>query len=70
MQGPDGRGRNAQEKENAMSYPNSRLTDASRPQPPKAADEFDSLLIDDEFDDLLDRQLAAIRESHADYRSL
>lgn len=53
-----------------MSYPNRRRTDASRPQPPMETDDLDALVIDDEFDDFLDRQLASIRESHADYRSL
>lgn len=52
-----------------MTYPNSQRTPASRPQPPMDAAEFDASLLDDEFDDDLDRQLDAIRESLADHRN-
>jgi hypothetical protein len=46
-------------------------TAATRHQPPaEAAADIDALLLDDEGDDFLDRHVAAIRESHADYRSL
>ena len=34
------------------------------------AADLDALLIDDESDDFLDRHLAAIRESLADFRNL
>jgi hypothetical protein len=34
------------------------------------AAEPDAFLIDAEFDDYLDRHVAAMREAHADYRSL
>jgi hypothetical protein len=52
-----------------MSHQTSR-TAAAKPQPPLAALELDALLLDDQFDDDLDRQLDAIRESLADFRSL
>jgi hypothetical protein len=40
----------------------------TRPQRRDAA-ELDALLIDDELDDFLDRHVAAIRESLADFRN-
>ncbi len=52
-----------------MPYQPSPRTAATRHQPPMAA-EIDALLIDDEFDDFLDRQVFAIRESLADFRNV
>ena len=53
-----------------MPYQPSHRTAAKRPQPPMDAAEIDALLLDDEADDFLDRHLAAIRESLADFRNL
>ena len=51
-----------------MTYrPNHRLA-ATPPLPPKDAFDTDAFLLDDEFDDFLDRHIAAIRESLADFR--
>jgi hypothetical protein len=50
-----------------MPYQISHRTAATRPQPRDAAD-IDALLLDEEFDEELDRQLAAYRESLADFR--
>ena len=46
----------------------SNRIDATKQQPAGALD-LDACLIDDEFDDLLDRQLFAIRETLADFRN-
>jgi hypothetical protein len=42
---------------------------ASRHQPPMDADALDAFLIDDGFDECLDRHVAAIRDSLADFRN-
>jgi hypothetical protein len=52
-----------------MPYQHSHRTAATSPQPPMDAAELDAMLIDDADDDCLDRQLAAIRESLADFRN-
>lgn len=52
-----------------MTYQHNHRSAANRPQPPMDAAEFDACLIDDEFDEDLDRQLDAIRESLAGFRS-
>ena len=52
-----------------MTYPHNHRSAANRPQPPMDAAEIDALLIDDDFDDALDRQIAALRESMADFRN-
>ncbi len=48
---------------------NSRRTAATTHQPPMAEAEIDAYLIDDEFDNVLDREIAAFRETLADFRS-
>ncbi len=54
-----------------MTYrQNRRRTAATTHQPPMADADIDAWLIDDEFDDILDRDLAAFRESPADFRHL
>jgi hypothetical protein len=53
-----------------MPYQHSHRTAAARKQPPLDAAEIDALFIDDEFDDFLDRHVAALRESLADFRHL
>jgi hypothetical protein len=63
-------GPGTKEKENhAMTRLNSNRSDATMQQPAGHA-EFDPCLIDDEFDDFLDRELFAIRESLADFRNV
>ncbi len=52
-----------------MSYHNSHRAAATSRQRPIDT-ETDAFVIDDEFDDFLDRELLAIRESLADYRNL
>lgn len=49
-----------------MPHPTSHRR-AAAPRTPKQA-EIDTLLLDEEFDDVLDRHLAALRESLADAR--
>ena len=52
-----------------MTYPHSHRTAATRHRPQhETAAEFDACLLDDEFDDSLDRHVATIRESLADPR--
>ena len=51
-----------------MTRTNIHRIDATKPQPAGAFD-LDAYLIDDEFDDFLDRQLFAIRETLADFRN-
>jgi hypothetical protein len=53
-----------------MPYPMSHRTATTRHQPPLDAHESDALLLDDEDDEVLDRHLAAIRESLADFRNV
>ena len=53
-----------------MTYQPSHRTATPRHRPPMDADALDAFLPDDEFDDFLDRHVAAIRESLADFRSL
>jgi hypothetical protein len=53
-----------------MPYQHPHRHAATSFKPPMDADKLDALLIDDEFDDFLDRQLAEIRETLADFRSL
>ena len=52
-----------------MTYQPSHRTAAARPQSPIDAADLDAFLIDDELDDCLDREILAIRESLADFRS-
>jgi hypothetical protein len=51
-----------------MTCISSHRSDATKQQPAGNAG-FDPDLIDEEFDDLLDRELFAIRESLADFRN-
>lgn len=53
-----------------MTCQHSHRSDATGHQPPMNDDGIDACLIDDEFDDFLDRYLADFRESLADDRSL
>jgi hypothetical protein len=53
-----------------MIYQPSHRTAAPSHQPPMDADALDAFLLDDEFDDFLDRHVAAICESLADFRNL
>jgi hypothetical protein len=53
-----------------MTYPHSHRNDATGHEPPRAEADLDTCLIDDEYDDFLDRFLADFRESLADFRSL
>jgi hypothetical protein len=55
------------EKENhAMTRLNGNRTDATKQQP-SGKPILDAYLIDDEFDDFLDHELLAIRETFADF---
>jgi hypothetical protein len=40
-----------------------------RRRPPMEAAALDAFLLDDEFDDVLDRQIASLREAPADFRN-
>jgi hypothetical protein len=51
-----------------MTRTNSHRNDPGKHQPSGKVD-LDAYLIDDEFDDVLDRYLADFRESPADFRS-
>jgi hypothetical protein len=51
-----------------MPYQLNHRPAAKGPQPMDAA-EIDALLLDDEADDFLDRHVAAIRESLANFRN-
>jgi hypothetical protein len=53
-----------------MSYQPSHRTAAPKHQPPTHAVQLDAFLIDDEFDDFLDRHELALRESLAEFRNL
>ena len=54
-----------------MPHLNNPRAAATRHQPPvEAALDPDAFLIDDEFDDYLDRHVLAIRESLADFRNV
>ena len=50
-----------------MTHLNSHRTVGQKPQPTMDAAEADAFLIDKEFDEALDRQIAAIRDSLADF---
>jgi len=52
-----------------MSYQPSHRTAATRHQPPMDAADLDDFLVDDEFDDFLDTEIAAFRDSLADFRN-
>jgi hypothetical protein len=52
-----------------MTCQNHHRTATTTHQPPMADAEIDPCLIDDEFDDFLDRELPALRETLADFRS-
>jgi hypothetical protein len=52
-----------------MIYQPSHRTATPHHQPPRDAAEIDAFLLDDEFDDFLDRHVATIRESLADFRN-
>ena len=53
-----------------MPYQHNHRTAAASHQPPMADADLDAFLIDDEFEDSLDRHIAAIHESLADYRNV
>jgi hypothetical protein len=53
-----------------MTHLNSHRTAAAKPQPPMGTADLDGLLIDEEFDETLDRQIAELRESLADFPNL
>ena len=53
-----------------MTYQPSHRPATPRHQPPMDDDALDAFLLDDEFDDFLDRQIASLRESLADFRNL
>jgi hypothetical protein len=57
-----------QEKENAMTNRNNHRN-ARTSDTPLTGIDLDAFLIDDEFDDSLDRHVSAIRESLADFRN-
>jgi hypothetical protein len=52
-----------------MTHLHSSRTAATSYQPLDNSAEHDTFLLEDEFDDHLDRQLFEIRESLADYRN-
>ena len=52
-----------------MTYQPSHRPATPSHRPPRDADTHDAFLLDDEFDDFLDRHVAAIRESLADFRN-
>ena len=53
-----------------MTYqPSHHHTAPASQRPPLAAADLDACLIDEEFDDVLDRQLFALRETLADFRN-
>jgi hypothetical protein len=41
-----------------------------RHRPTREAARLDAFLLDDEFDDVLDRQIASLREAPADFRNI
>lgn len=53
-----------------MTYQPSHRPATPRHEPPIDAGATDAFLIDDEFDDFLDRELFSIRETLADFRNL
>jgi hypothetical protein len=53
-----------------MTYQPSHRTATPSHRLPMDADVPDAFLLDDEFDDFLDRHVATIRESLADFRNL
>jgi hypothetical protein len=61
--GPD-----TNEKETIMIHLDSNRIDATKQQPGGNAD-LNEYLIDDEFDDFLDRELLALSETFADFRN-
>ena len=52
-----------------MTYLDSNRTAGTNDRPPASID-LDAFLIDDEFEDFLDRHLFEIRESLADFRNV
>jgi hypothetical protein len=52
-----------------MTHQLSHRTAATRHRPPIGPADLDAFLVDDDFDDLLDREIDAIRESLADFRT-
>jgi len=52
-----------------MSYQPSHRSAATMHQPAQDPAEIESLLIDDEFDHFLDREISVIRESLDDFRN-
>jgi hypothetical protein len=53
-----------------MTYrPSHHCTTPASQRPPLAAAELDAFLIDEEFDEFLDREIASFRETLADFRS-
>ncbi len=53
-----------------MTHLSNERIDTTRHQPPADDFDLDAFLIDDEFDDFLDRHVAGIRESLNDFRNL
>jgi hypothetical protein len=53
-----------------MSYQPTQHAAATRQQPTRDAARIETLLIDEEFDDLCDGEVAAIREFVPDYRNI
>jgi hypothetical protein len=51
-----------------MTYARSNLTDGISSRTPLDVTDFDAFLFEDEFDDELDREIFAIRETLADFR--
>jgi hypothetical protein len=53
-----------------MTYqPSHHHTAPASQRPPLAAADLDACLIDEEFDDFLDREIASLRETLAGFRS-
>jgi hypothetical protein len=70
-QARDGRGRKQKKEKHTMTYPYNQSATGTIDTPEGDSAAFlDALLIDDEFDDDLDRQIFAIRETLADFRNL
>jgi hypothetical protein len=53
-----------------MIYQPSHRTATPSHRPPMDAAALDAFLLDDEFDDFLDRQIASLREAPADFRNV
>jgi hypothetical protein len=53
-----------------MTFQHSKPTDVTSHEPLGEAADLDAFMVDEEFDDCLDRQVHAIRESLADVRNV